>query len=335
MTSRDFDPFGEHASLRFEHKQRLLGANIRFRSNSRALLKLVEHAYAGLPPQGITSAAPELRVTLLLNKRPSRGARRGEPQPLQLLHGAGLLAASTSASDSALLAPREGAALVVVSEDMLRFPYHARYELIEFAVFTLAARSQALVPLHAACVGIGGRGVLLMGDTGAGKSTLALQCLLQGFDFLSEDSVFVQAETLRATGVASFLHVQSESLRWVASARIAAAIRRSPVIRRRSGARKFELDLRRTPFKLASAPLKICAVVFLSAKRARAGAELLRPIPKREMLVRLGALQSYGSSASQWRTFASNAARLAVFELRRGTHPAEGATALGELLARR
>jgi hypothetical protein len=57
---------------------------------------------------------------------------------------------------------------------MLRFPYHARYELIEFAVFTLAARAQGLVPLHAACVGEEGRGLLLMGESGAGKSTASL-----------------------------------------------------------------------------------------------------------------------------------------------------------------
>jgi hypothetical protein len=334
MPSREFDPFGEHTSLRFEYEQRLLGANMRFRSNSRALLRLVEHAYAGVPAHGLKSGAPQLRVTLLLNKTPPRAARRGEPEPLQLLHGAGLLAASTGASDYAVLAPLEGAALVVVSEDMLRFPYHTRYELIEFAVFTLAARTQGLVPLHAACVGIEGRGVLLMGATGAGKSTLSLQCLLQGFEFLSEDSVFVQADTLRATGVANFLHVRADSLRWVAHSRTAAAIRRSPVIRRRSGERKFELDLRRTPFTLAAAPLKVAAVVFLSAQRAPAGSELLRPVSKREMRARLSALQSYGTSRPQWRAFASNAARVAVCELHRGRHPKEAADALRALLTK-
>ena len=37
------------------------------------------------------------------------------------------------------------------------------------AVFTLAARVQQLVPLHAACVGLKGRGVLIMGASGAGN----------------------------------------------------------------------------------------------------------------------------------------------------------------------
>ncbi len=97
----------------------------------------------------------------------------------------------------------------------MRFPYHIRYELIEFAVFTLAARVQRLVSLHAACVGTGGKGVLLMGPSGAGKSTVALQCLLNGFDFLSEDSVFVAPRSMKATGIANFLHTRADSLRWL------------------------------------------------------------------------------------------------------------------------
>jgi hypothetical protein len=155
-----------------------------------------------------------------------------------MIHGAGLLGGATFASNAVILSPREGAALVVVSPQMLRFPYHTRYELIEFAVFTLAARAQRLVPLHAACVGLDGRGILLMGPSGAGKSTVALHCLLNGFDFLSEDSVFVAPDTMLATGVANFLHVRADSLGWLGRSREAGAIAKSPVIQRRSGVKK-------------------------------------------------------------------------------------------------
>jgi len=116
---------------------------------------------------------------------------------------------------------------------MRRFPYHTRYELIEFAVFTLAARVQSLVSLHAACVGHGGRGVLLLGPSGSGKSTVALQCLLQGLDFVAEDSVFVETGSMLTTGIANFMHVRSDSLRWVERARDA---RRSAARRSSAGA---------------------------------------------------------------------------------------------------
>ena len=133
---------------------------------------------------------------------------------------------------------------------MLRYPYHLRYELLEFAVYTLAARTQGLVPLHAACIGHGGHGVLLLGDSSSGKSTVALHCLLNGLEFLAEDSVLVEPRTLRATGVANFLHLRSDSLRWLTRKSDLARVRRSPLIRRRSGARKFELDLRQGGYPL-------------------------------------------------------------------------------------
>jgi hypothetical protein len=216
---------------------------------------------------------------------------------------------------------------------MMNYPYHARYELIEFAVFTLAARAQQLVSLHAACVGRGDRGLLLMGPSGAGKSTLALLALLQGLDFVSEDSAFVTADTLLATGAANFLHVRSDSLRWLERPRDVAAIRASPVIRRRSGVRKFEVDLRRGPYRLAASPLEIGAIVFLSAQQA-AGGPLLRPLAKASIATRLTEAQAYAANQPQWPTFCKRATRLDAFELRRGAHPLEAIDALRSLVER-
>jgi hypothetical protein len=331
---REFDPFGEHSRLRFAYRRQLLGANLHFRSNCRALLRLVEHAYAHLPQHRLGAQAPELRITLLLNKEPARTARGAMPGPFQLLHGSGLLAAASGGADCVFLAPQANAALIVVSERTLRCAELTRYELIEFAVFTLASRSQSLVPLHAACVALQGRGLLLMGDTGAGKSTLSLQCLLNGLDFLSEDSVFVDAHTLRATGIANFLHVRADSLRWIANTRVAAAIRGSPVIQRRSGQRKFEWDLRHTRFPLAAAPVTLTGVVFLSAQRAAPGSELLRPVAKKDLRARLVSLQPYASSSPEWQSFVKNVLQLRIVELRRGRHPAQAAAALHALLQR-
>jgi energy-coupling factor transporter ATP-binding protein EcfA2 len=230
-----------------------------------------------------------------------------------------------------MVSPEAQAALVRVSADMLRFPYHTRYELIEFAVFTLAARVRGLVSLHAACVGRGSRGLLLMGASGSGKSTLALQCLLQGFEFVSEDSTLVAPDTMLATGVANFLHVRADSLRWVAQARDVAAIRSAPVITRRSGVKKFEVDLRLGGHRLATSPLELVSVVFLSAKSAARG-QILHPLTRRELVRSLTATQVYASKQPHWATFCQKAARLSAFELRRGRHPLEAVEALRELL---
>jgi hypothetical protein len=229
------------------------------------------------------------------------------------------------------MSPAERAALLVVTEQMLRFPYLVRYELIEFAVCTLAARVQGLVPLHAACVGLAGRGLLLVGGSGAGKSTIALQALLAGFDMLAEDSVYVSPRTLLATGIPNFMHVRAESLKFVELAREAAAIRNSPVIRRRSGVEKFEFDLRKARFRLAGAPLKLAAVVVLSPQPARGG-KLLRSLGTARMLAELRAGQPYAARQPQWGLFSKRVASLEAFELRRGPHPRDSIEALRQVL---
>lgn len=324
------DPFGEHGSRIERRPLQLLGARFGFESNSRQLLHLVDAAYAGLPPHRLSARVPSLRVALVLTPG-GRAASRPVPATLATLSGADLVGGVSAASSVVMVSPAARAALVAVPAEMLRFPYHTRYELIEFAVFSLATRVQGLVSLHAACVGSGGRGVLLMGASGAGKSTVALQCLLQGFEFLSEDSTMVAPDTMRATGVANFLHVRADSLRWIARPSDAAAIRSSPVIVRRSGVRKFEVDLRGGKHRLAAAPLHLRSVVFLSARSAARG-PLLRPLSGRELVRRLAAAQPYAAGQPHWAAFCRKAARLGAFELRRGAHPLEAVAALRTLL---
>jgi hypothetical protein len=330
------DPFGEAHRLLAGEPMALLGARIRFESNDRRLLKLAYDAFGGLPPhrlRGSAGPARDLRIVLRLVRAP-RARRGAAPPPLAMTSGADLLAGAPEAATFVALSPETGSALVVVPEPLLRFPYHTRYELIEFAAYTLAARTQKLAALHAACVGKNGRGVLLMGGSGSGKSTVALLCLLRGLDFLSEDAVFVQPSSMLATGAANFLHVRSDSLRWLAR-RPASVIRRSPVIRRRSGVRKFEVDLRRGGFELARAPLELVAIVFLSPRPAARGRPLLTPLERADLLARIETAQAYAAGQPEWPSFARGAATLAAFELRRGRDPSESVDALERLLGAR
>jgi len=324
------DPFHEQAPPVSRTRMQLLGGAFEFECGSPKLRRLVDWAYAGLPRHKLSEAPPRILVRVALAPRAGRRAQ-ADPPRIEMLSGAGLLCGTTSSSDFAVLSSDHRSALVVVSRDMLRFPYHTRYELIEFAVFTLAARAQGLMPLHGACVGQDGRGLLLLGDSGAGKSTASLHCLLRGMDFLAEDSIFVTPDTMLATGIANFLHVRCDSLPSL-PASSASVIRRSPIIRRRSGVEKFEVDLRRPEFRLAASPLKVTGVVFISAQPARRGV-LLTPLPSHETLARFTKSQSYAVNQPGWPTFRKRIAAAPAFELRRGRNPAEAADALQALLA--
>lgn len=324
------DPFRERAFLT-RKKLQILGARFEFESDSQELMRLVELAYDGLPRHQVAPEPPRLRVRLTSIPR-ANGGKHSEPPPLVMHSGAGLLVGATGSSDFVALSVEQGSAVVTVSAAQLRFPYHTRYELIEFAVFTLAARAQGLVPLHGACVSQKGRGALLVGGSGAGKTTAALHCLLEGLDFVSEDSVFVAPGTLLATGVANFLHVRSDAKRWLDDSPAARAIRASPVIRRRSGVRKFEVDLRQADFRLATAAPRLKAMVFLSEESA-GKRPLLTPLSSGGIAKKLAELQPYARTRPEWPVFAKSIARLEAFELRRGDHPRETVAAVREVLS--
>jgi hypothetical protein len=325
------DPFEERHGPVSGVERQIMGGCFRFESGSKALLGLVDAAYARLPAHWLPVVETEFRIELRLVSRPAP-PRRAEPLAVQLQSGAGLICGVMDAANYVVLDPAQRRALVVASEDMLLCPYHLRYELIEFAVFTLATRGLGLVPLHGACVGRDGRGILLLGASGAGKSTLALHSLLQGLDFLAEDAVFVQPERMLATGVANFLHVQADALRFVDDEEIRRWVASAPVIRRRSGVEKFEADLRLGHGRLAPKPLALAGAVFVSSQLADDPAMLLAPIPADAITARLRADQPYASTQPGWSRFERQLLARGVYELRRGAHPRAAVEALRQLL---
>lgn len=59
-----------------------------------------------------------------------------------------------------------------------------------YLMFRWAWQSDMML-IHGAAVGTGGKGILLGGSGGAGKSTLAVSCLLRGMDFSGDDYILL------------------------------------------------------------------------------------------------------------------------------------------------
>ena len=321
------DPFGERTACGFGLQRKVLGGRFHFASDSEALLQLAEVAYGGLPAYELPGAL-DFHVELRLLS--TRTRYRREPPPVRHQAGAGFLCGVMDEYNYAVLDPRGRRALVVASQAMLRRPYHLRYELIEFAVFTLATRGMGLVPLHGACVGRDGRGVLLLGDSGAGKSTLALHSLLHGLDFLAEDAVFVQPHSLLATGVPNFLHLRPDALRLLVDGAARRWLQRSPRICRRSGVEKIEADLRQGVGKLAGRALDLIGAVMVTSEPADGG--LLSPVDADAAVNWLATNQPYAAAQPGWQDFVPALVRRGVYRLRRGRDPQASVEALRRLL---
>jgi hypothetical protein len=67
---------------------------------------------------------------------------------------------------------------------------YLKYHFLEAAALAHIANRHAS-PVHAACVEWQGRGVLLCGDSGAGKSSLAFACARAGWTYVTDDASFL------------------------------------------------------------------------------------------------------------------------------------------------
>lgn len=67
---------------------------------------------------------------------------------------------------------------------------HSRTAVFQFSRW---ASANDLIMLHSAAVGIDGKGVLIAGRSGSGKTTFAVSCLFAGLDFVSDDYTLLSA----------------------------------------------------------------------------------------------------------------------------------------------
>jgi hypothetical protein len=67
---------------------------------------------------------------------------------------------------------------------------YLRYQFLEPLAYLLIA-ARYLTFTHSACVALSGRGILLCGDSGAGKTCLAFACARKGWTFISGDATAV------------------------------------------------------------------------------------------------------------------------------------------------
>lgn len=81
----------------------------------------------------------------------------------------------------------EGFASCWLTREFVKNRGYLRYHFLEGMSWDLLD-PRYLTAIHAACVRLGNKGVLLCGDSGAGKSSLSYACARRGWVFLSDDS---------------------------------------------------------------------------------------------------------------------------------------------------
>jgi hypothetical protein len=99
-----------------------------------------------------------------------------------------LMTVSADAANCAVCDLDRGVGFCVVTPATIADSGYFRYYFLEGVVLSAIERLY-MVSLHAACVALEGRGILLCGDSGSGKTCLTYACARAGFTYISDDAI--------------------------------------------------------------------------------------------------------------------------------------------------
>lgn len=162
-----------------------LGFPLRVHSNSPVILAAAEQSWHCFGP--VFLHAP-LEITIAV-KMLAAGPRELPPAPDFQLRDS-LLVNSSDHDNFVLVNLINGRAAGLVTETTAESSLFLRYHFLEAAALSMIATLHA-VALHAACVRYGNTGLLLCGDSGAGKSSLAFACARAGWTYVCDDAAYM------------------------------------------------------------------------------------------------------------------------------------------------
>ncbi|MES1261700.1 MAG: hypothetical protein ABUS49_08190 [Acidobacteriota bacterium] len=171
-------------------------------------------------------------------------------------------------------------AFACLTRDVARDRPYCIYHFLEPLAYLLLS-ANGLTVLHAACVALHGRAVLLSGDSGAGKTCLSYACARRGWTFLSGDALQFARDEPHGMVIG-----RPFSLRFRASARaLFPELGPYEAGHRLNG--KLDIEPPIDDLKIAIAlQARATHIVFL-ARSPGARPPALRPVPAREAFRRL------------------------------------------------
>jgi hypothetical protein len=174
------DPLLAEVDLPLRAVYHPLGFSVEIITNSRAVLEAAQESWGHFRK---VFSEPPLRLRIGVVEGDSKEC----PPPPTCRAWHHLLSLIADAQNFSVTDMRRGIAYVWLTQAAVNNRAYLRYHFIEGTTFTLLTPLY-LTPIHGACVRLGQRGVLLCGDSGAGKSSLSYACARNGRTFLSDDS---------------------------------------------------------------------------------------------------------------------------------------------------
>jgi hypothetical protein len=164
-----------------------MGFALELSTNSAEIAAMADSLWSRYPK---LSDSPPVRLRIAVSEDVARSPAvpslpRGQGHLFSIVHGPDNFAVADLAG---------GFAFACLSRDVAADSAYAIHYFLEPVSYMLLA-AERLTILHAACVSREGKGILLAGDSGAGKTCLSYACGLQGWKFVSGDACALVRES--------------------------------------------------------------------------------------------------------------------------------------------
>jgi len=167
-----------------------------------------------------------------------------------------------------------------VSGAVLEDPAWLRWHFLEAMAYFLLC-SEDVVTVHAGCVAKNGRGVLLCGSSGSGKSSMAFACVRAGWTYVSDDAMMLLqcSSTREAVGRPHRFQLRPEA------AALFPELAGFPIYVRPNGKPTLEVPADALPWVSTASRCSVASLVFLD--RGVDGGADLRPVDPTDAMRRL------------------------------------------------
>lgn len=246
-----------------------LGFPLEVATNSCEVLEAAEESW-GLFRKAFAEPLLQLRVGVLDSDNSACSA-----QPVVRAQRS-LLARVADPENFSVSDIRQGFAFVWLTRATVENRGYLRWHFLEGPLWDLL--DPYMTPLHAACVRAGDRGILLCGDSGAGKSSLALACALGGWTYLADDSCCLPHRSSGRLVIGNPYQIRFRE----SAATLFPQLKDHQLTRRATGELALELPTAALPGIKIATECVVDFIVFLN--RGQAGNSCLLPFPKDKAL---------------------------------------------------
>jgi len=235
-----------------------LGFPVTVATNSTAVLAAAEQSWRLFRPR---FSHPPLLIELGVSDEASE-APYLPPAPLCRVREH-LLSNIADASNFIHADLKQGYAFGWVTRATAESTLYLRYYFLEAAALAMLSTLRATA-LHAACVAPFGRGVLLCGDSGAGKSSLAFAGARAGWTYISDDATYLPLQQDDRTVIGNSHQIRFRD----SGVQLFPELEGRPITPRATGKPSIEVSTLEFPELITNDSARIEYIVFLNRRNA-------------------------------------------------------------------